>query len=53
MGETPDCCGHTLRTVYKGDRVTAANYLLNEGSNLAIKTDSTVNKIILEGEARI
>lgn len=51
-GETLNGCGHTLRTVYKGDRVTAANYLLNQGSNLAIKTDSTVDKISFENESQ-
>ncbi|KUJ16260.1 alcohol oxidase [Mollisia scopiformis] len=42
-------CGHAPRTVYKGDRTTAANYLLNKGPNLAIKTETTVDKVILEG----
>jgi choline dehydrogenase-like flavoprotein len=49
-GNNPNGCGHAPRTVYKGDRTTAANYLLNKGPNLAIKTETTVDKVILEGE---
>lgn len=49
-GDSPHGCGHVPRTVYKGDRTTAANYLLNKDSNLSIKTDTTVDKVILEGE---
>jgi choline dehydrogenase-like flavoprotein len=49
-GESPHGCGHVPRTVYKGDRTTAANYLLNSGSNLLVKTDTVVDKVILEGE---
>jgi choline dehydrogenase-like flavoprotein len=48
-GESPHGCGHVPRTVYKGDRTTAANYLLNKGSNLSIITDTVVDKVILEG----
>jgi len=49
-GDNPHGCGHAPRTVYKGDRTTAANYLTNKGPNLAIKTETTVDKVILEGE---
>ncbi|PQE24959.1 GMC oxidoreductase protein [Rutstroemia sp. NJR-2017a WRK4] len=49
-GETPNGCGHAPRTVYKGDRTTSANYFRNKGSNLGIKTDTTVDKVILEGQ---
>lgn len=49
-GESPHGCGHVPRTVYKGDRTTAANYLANKGPNLSVKTDTIVDKIILEGE---
>ncbi|KAF4629763.1 hypothetical protein G7Y89_g8380 [Cudoniella acicularis] len=49
-GDNPHGCGHAPRTVYKGDRATAADYLLNKGPNLAIKTDTTVDKVILEGK---
>lgn len=48
-GDNPHGCGHVIRTVYKGDRTTAANYLINKGPNLAIKTETIVDKIILEG----
>lgn len=47
-GDNPHGCGHAPRTVYKGDRTTAANYFVNQGPNLSIKTDTTVDKIILE-----
>ncbi|KAF7886431.1 hypothetical protein EAF00_010534 [Botryotinia globosa] len=47
-GETPNGCGHAPRTVYKGDRTTSANYFINKGSNLAIKTSTIVDKVILE-----
>lgn len=46
-GETPCGCGHVPRTVYKGDRVTAANFLLGLGSNLDIKTNSLVDRVLL------
>lgn len=47
-GETPNGCGHVPRTVYKGDRTTSANYFANKGPNLTIKTNTTVDRIILE-----
>lgn len=49
-GKSPIGCGHAPRTVYGGDRTTAANYLLTKGSNLSIKTDTTVDRVILEGQ---
>jgi choline dehydrogenase-like flavoprotein len=49
-GDNPHGCGHAPRTVYKGDRTTAANYFVNKGPNLAIKTETTVDKVILEGQ---
>ncbi|EKD18245.1 uncharacterized protein L3040_004797 [Drepanopeziza brunnea f. sp. 'multigermtubi'] len=48
-GDNPHGCGHAPRTVYKGDRTTAADYFVHKGPNLAIKTDTTVDKVILEG----
>lgn len=48
-GDTPNGCGHAPRTVYQGNRTTAADYLVNQGPNLSIKTETTVDKIILEG----
>ncbi|QSZ34313.1 hypothetical protein DSL72_005904 [Monilinia vaccinii-corymbosi] len=47
-GETPNGCGHVPRTVYKGDRSTSANYFAKKGSNLAIKTSTIVDKVILD-----
>lgn len=49
-GNNPHGCGHAPRTVYKGDRTTAANYYVHKGPNLSIKTDTTVDKVILEGK---
>lgn len=48
-GNNAHGCGHAPRTVYKGDRTTAANYFVNKGSNLSIKTDTTVDRVILKG----
>ena len=39
-----------MRTVYKGIRTTGADFLLNAGSNLTIKTEVTVDRVILESE---
>lgn len=50
-GETPNGCGHAPRTVYKGDRTTSANYFINKGTNLAIKTNTTVDRVILDSHA--
>ncbi|EHK98402.1 putative Choline dehydrogenase [Glarea lozoyensis 74030] len=50
-GNNPHGCGHAPRTHYKGDRTTSANYFRNKGPNLAIKTDTIVDKVFLEGEA--
>ncbi|RAL63898.1 hypothetical protein DID88_003086 [Monilinia fructigena] len=49
-GETSNGCGHAPRSVYKGDRTTSANYLANKGLNLAIKTNTTVDKVILDNQ---
>lgn len=49
-GDTSSGCGHVNRTVYRGDRTTAANYFRNKGSNLTIQTDTTVDKIVFKGE---
>ena len=46
-GDTPNGCGHAPRTVYKGNRSTAADYYVNKGPNLAILTNTTVDKIVL------
>lgn len=49
-GDNPHGCGHAPRTVYKGNRTTAANFLLGLGSNLAIKTNALVDRVVLEGD---
>ena len=50
-GDNPHGCGHVLRTVYKGVRTTGADFLLHAGSNLTIKTEVTVDRVILEAES--
>jgi choline dehydrogenase-like flavoprotein len=49
-GDTPNGCGHVPRTVSNGNRSSAADYLLNKSTNLTIMTETTVDKVILEGE---
>jgi len=49
-GNNAHGCGHAPRTVFKGNRTTAADYLVGLGSNLAIKTNAVVDKVILEKE---
>lgn len=49
-GATANGCGHAMRTTYQGYRTTAADYLTKdrERSNVTIRCDSTVDKVILE-----
>lgn len=49
-GHTPNGCGHAPRSVFNGDRSLAADYLVNKGINLTIMTETTVDKVILQGE---
>lgn len=51
-GDNPHGCGHAPRTVFKGDRTTAADYLVGLGSNLAIKTNTTVDKVVIENDGQ-
>jgi choline dehydrogenase-like flavoprotein len=48
-GDSSHGCGHVLRTVYRGDRTTAANYFRHQGPNLTIMTETIVDKVVLEG----
>ncbi|KAH8701592.1 choline dehydrogenase [Talaromyces proteolyticus] len=53
-GETSHGTGHAVRTVYKGFRTTSADFLLNQkeqAGNITIKTDTTVSRVVLEGDA--
>ncbi|QKX55584.1 uncharacterized protein TRUGW13939_02678, partial [Talaromyces rugulosus] len=53
-GETPHGAGHVVRTVYEGLRTTSADFILNEKEqvgNIKIKTDTSVNRVVLEGDA--
>lgn len=49
-GENPHGCGHALRTVNGGFRVTAADYVTkgNFRSNITVLTNSLVDKVILD-----
>ncbi|RFU30311.1 hypothetical protein B7463_g6021, partial [Scytalidium lignicola] len=49
-GDNPHGCGHAPRTVYKGKRSVAADYLVGKGPNLTILTETLVDKVILDGE---
>jgi choline dehydrogenase-like flavoprotein len=49
-GDVPHGCGHVPRTVYKGIRTTAADYITKEyhRNNVTIQTDTTVDRVVLE-----
>ncbi|KAK4498519.1 hypothetical protein PRZ48_011177 [Zasmidium cellare] len=49
-GETPNGCGHAMRTTYEGRRTTAADYITadQERTNVTIICNATVDKVILE-----
>ena len=49
-GETAYGCGHGLRTIWKGRRSTAADYITKDYKrpNVTIRCDVTVDKVILE-----
>ena len=49
-GDNPHGCGHAVRSVYKGYRSTAADFLRTAGSNLSIRTEVTVDRVVLEIE---
>ncbi|KKK16266.1 putative GMC oxidoreductase [Aspergillus rambellii] len=49
-GDVPHGCGHVPRTVYKGYRTTAADFITkeNERPNITLQTDTTVDRIVLD-----
>ncbi|KAL4871441.1 hypothetical protein BDV12DRAFT_206562 [Aspergillus spectabilis] len=49
-GDVPHGCGHVPRTVHKGIRTTAADFITKEydRSNITIQTDATVDRVLLE-----
>ncbi|KKY17188.1 putative gmc oxidoreductase [Phaeomoniella chlamydospora] len=49
-GESPNACGHAVRTRHKGLRSSATGYLREERPNLTILTNTLVDKVILEAE---
>ncbi|KAA8647797.1 hypothetical protein EYZ11_004726 [Aspergillus tanneri] len=49
-GDIPHGCGHAPRTVYKGIRSTAADFITKEyhRANVSIQTNMTIDRVILE-----
>ncbi|KAL1966341.1 hypothetical protein VTN77DRAFT_4694 [Rasamsonia byssochlamydoides] len=49
-GENPHGCGHVPRTVYKGLRTTAADYITkeNQRNNITLMVNTTVDKVLIE-----
>ncbi|KAB8207484.1 hypothetical protein BDV34DRAFT_191791 [Aspergillus parasiticus] len=49
-GDVAHGCGHAPRTVHKGIRATAADFITKDynRSNVTIQTDTTVDRIVLE-----
>lgn len=49
-GESPHGCGDVVRTLHQGVRSTAADFITKgyRRENITIKTDVTVDKVILE-----
>ncbi|KAF6828351.1 gmc oxidoreductase [Colletotrichum musicola] len=49
-GNNPHGCGHAPRTVFKGSRSTAADFVTNENTknNLHLLTETHVDKVIVE-----
>lgn len=51
-GGIPHGCGHAVRTVYKGVRTTAADYIMGENQkvkpNITIRTNTFVDRLIIE-----
>ena len=46
-GDNSHGCGHAVRTVYRGTRTTAADFLVNPPSNLIVSTNMTVDRVVL------
>lgn len=51
-GSTSHGCGHAMRSIHKGVRTTAADFVTKgyRRDNITILTDTTVDKVILEGD---
>ncbi|KAL3462423.1 hypothetical protein BJX64DRAFT_140059 [Aspergillus heterothallicus] len=49
-GDVANGCGHVPRTVYKGVRTTAADFITkeNDRSNITTRTDTTVDRVLIE-----
>ena len=55
-GESPHACGHAVRTIFKGVRSSAAEYITksNRRENITIKTGTIVDHVVLadDGERK-
>ena len=53
-GETPHACGHVVRSIFKGVRSTAADYITksNRRDNISVKTATIVDCIVLVGDGK-
>lgn len=49
-GNNPHGCGHAPRTVHQGMRSTAADFLRKSNANLAILTQTMIDKVVLTRE---
>lgn len=53
-GETPNGCGHAMRTIYEGNRSVAADFVADRSKrpNLDIQFNATVDRIVFERTAQ-
>ena len=51
-GESPHACGHVIRSIFRGVRSTAADYITksNRRNNISVKTNTIVDHVILVGD---
>ena len=51
-GESPHACGHVVRSIFKGVRSTAADYITksNRRDNISVKTATIVDHVVLVGD---
>ncbi len=53
-GESPHACGHVIRSIFKGVRSTAADYISksNRRGNISVKTDTIVDYVVLVDDGK-
>ena len=53
-GESPHACGHVIRSIFKGVRSTAADYISksNRRGNVSVKTDTIVDHVVLVDDGK-